>query len=191
MAAPHFLTEELVDWSVSPPSVRFQQVLVEWRIPPLNGDAAGSSGQRASRVGASAPDEIRGWEEALVASSSKPAPLDEDAANSSGERAGGAGASVTIDLMSWDEVQAELLDLGLDASGWGEGLWCFNPGCTNLEGPSELLLKTYACGGGCGVRYCSRECQAQGWRDGHREACGRLAARRAQVDAESAAYRGV
>ena len=54
---------------------------------------------------------------------------------------------------------------------WGRPLWCCNPGCTNLSGPSELQLKTYACGGGCGVRYCSRECQVQGWRLGHRHSC--------------------
>ena len=29
-------------------------------------------------------------------------------------------------------------------------------------------------GGGCGVRYFSPVCQAQGWRDGHRLSCGRL-----------------
>ena len=61
---------------------------------------------------------------------------------------------------------------------WGEALWCFNPGCTNLEGPSELALKTLPCGRGCGVRYCSPECQAQGWRDGHRLSCGRLRERK-------------
>ena len=57
---------------------------------------------------------------------------------------------------------------------WGEALWCFNPACINLEGPGELALRTFACGGGCGVRYCSPECQAQGWRDGHKLSCGRL-----------------
>ena len=58
---------------------------------------------------------------------------------------------------------------------WGRPLWCCNPGCTNLSGPSELQLKTYACGGGCGVRYCSRECQVQGWRLGHRHSCTEIA----------------
>ena len=57
---------------------------------------------------------------------------------------------------------------------WGRPLWCCNPGCTNLSGPSELQLKTYACGGGCGVRYCSRECQVQGWRLGHRHSCAEI-----------------
>ena len=61
------------------------------------------------------------------------------------------------------------------ASCW---LWCFSPACTNLSGPSELALQTSACGGGCGVRYCSPECQAQGWRDGHRLSCARLRTRR-------------
>ena len=92
----------------------------------------------------------------------------------------------------WEVLQSELLELpspsqaeGLPAASssvpctWGEALWCFNPTCTNMEGPSELALKTFACGGGCGVRYCSPECQAQGWRDGHRLSCGRLRDRRA------------
>ena len=61
---------------------------------------------------------------------------------------------------------------------WGEGLWCFNHACTNLSGPSELAMQTSACSGGCGVRYCSPECQAQGWRDGHRLSCARLRARK-------------
>ena len=86
----------------------------------------------------------------------------------------------------WEVFQAELLSATSDdrspaaSSGccWGEGLWCFNPGCANLEGPSELALKTHACGGGCGLRYCSLECQAQGWRGGHRLSCGRLRDRR-------------
>ena len=91
----------------------------------------------------------------------------------------------------WEVLQSELLELpspsqseGLPAASssgcsWGEALWCFNPACTNMEGPSELALKTFACSGGCGVRYCSPECQAQGWRDGHRLSCGRLRDRRA------------
>ena len=90
----------------------------------------------------------------------------------------------------WEVLQSELLELpspsqseGLPAAlssgcSWGEALWCFNPACTNLEGASELALETLACGGSCGVRYCSPECQAQGWRDGHRLSCGRLRDRR-------------
>ena len=50
---------------------------------------------------------------------------------------------------------------------------------------AELLsassARTHACGGGCGVRYCSLECQAQGWRDGHRLSCGQLRDRRASA----------
>ena len=95
----------------------------------------------------------------------------------------------------WEMLQAELLSsappskllsspsfgLAPDPAtcSWGEALWCFNPACTNLSGPSELALKTQACGRGCGVRYCSPECQAQGWRDGHRLSCGQLRDRRA------------
>ena len=92
----------------------------------------------------------------------------------------------------WEVLQSELLELpsqssseGLPAASssgcsWGEALWCFNPTCTNLEGPSELAMQTFACGGGCGVRYCSLGCQTQGWRDGHRLSCGRLRERRAE-----------
>ena len=114
-------------------------------------------------------------------------------------------AAVTIDEVKsgisrssyaeWEVFQAELLSSSSDdrspaaSSGccWGEGLWCFNPTCTNLEGPSELALKTHACGGGCGVRYCSPECQAQGWRDGHRLSCGRLRDRRAAHEGQRVA----
>ena len=101
---------------------------------------------------------------------------------------GGSSGSDRASYAEWELFQAELLsassapDRSPAASGccWGEGLWCFNPACANLEGPSELALKTQACGGGCGVRYCSRECQAQGWRDGHRLSCGRLRDRRVE-----------
>ena len=62
------------------------------------------------------------------------------------------------------------------ASKWAvEVLWCCNPRCTNLSGPSELQLKTFACGGGCGFRYCSVQCQEQGWRAGHKDSCARCA----------------
>lgn len=89
----------------------------------------------------------------------------------------------------WEVLQVELLE-GVSESGWGEGLWCFNPGCRNLTGPCELQLKTFACGGGCGVRYCSAKCQVQGWRLGHSTACklvrdkqGELAERRGNLGA--------
>ena len=78
----------------------------------------------------------------------------------------------------WEVLQAALLR-GLppeQREDWGRPLGCCNPGCTNLSGPSELQLKTYACGGGCGVRYCSRECQVQGWRLGHRHSCAEIMA---------------
>ena len=95
----------------------------------------------------------------------------------------GKGESSRSSYADWEVFQAELLSASsapdrspAASSGccWGEGLWCFNPACTNLEGPSELALNTRACGGDCGVRYCSPECQAQGWRDGHGLSCGRL-----------------
>ena len=84
-------------------------------------------------------------------------------------------AAAKDDGLDWESVQSELLLAGMQGgSDWGEALRCFNPTCANLEGPSELALKTYACGGGCGVRYCSRECQEEGWRRSHSRSCVRL-----------------
>ena len=96
-------------------------------------------------------------------------------AEAAGMVGGGHSCSV-VAYADWEVLQAELLESAPGAlpALCGEGLWCFNPACTNLEGPSELALKTHVCGGGCGVRYCSPECQARGWRDGHRLSCERL-----------------
>ena len=89
-------------------------------------------------------------------------------------------------LSTWEMIQADMLE-GLptqrDAASSGNAsgcwLWCGNPGCTNMSGPSELQLKTLACGGGFGVRYCGRECQEEAWRAGHRCSCARLRDNRA------------
>ena len=89
---------------------------------------------------------------------------------------------LSYDRNKWADLTVELLDRGLEASGWGAGLWCFNTSCRNLSGPSELQLKTFACGGGCGVRCCSRECQVQGWRDGHKLICGRLSGHKREMN---------
>ena len=77
-----------------------------------------------------------------------------------------------------DILSLSQLDL-LSSSSWGEGLWCCNEACDNLSGPSELKLKTFACGGKCGMRYCSRACQEASWRAGHNKGCSMLASRRA------------
>ena len=90
-------------------------------------------------------------------------------------------AAANDDGLDWESVQSELLLAGLQGgSDWGEALWCFNPACANLEGPSELALKTYACGGGCGVRYCSRGCQEEDWRRSHCKSCVLLGKREAE-----------
>lgn len=48
---------------------------------------------------------------------------------------------------------------------------CSNPLCRSLEGPSEAGLKLSRCSR-CGEAwYCCRECQAEHWRAGHKEAC--------------------
>ena len=84
--------------------------------------------------------------------------------------AASSGLQNPTSYADWEVLQAELLTssppleaeaapTSASAVSWGEALWCFNPACTNLEGPSELALKTFPCGGGCGVRYCSPACQ--------------------------------
>ena len=94
--------------------------------------------------------------------------------------------SVGTSWSQWEVLQAALLRSlpSEQREDWGKPLVCCNPGCTNLSGPSELQLKTHACGSGCGVRYCSRECQVQGWRLGHRHSCGEIAAGRTLRNSE-------
>ncbi len=74
----------------------------------------------------------------------------------------------------FEVLQAEMLSGSLPASGWGEGLWCFNPHCDSLSGPGELQLRTFACAGGCGTRYCSARCQEAAWRLGHKLSCKKI-----------------
>mmetsp|Transcript_13628 Transcript_13628/g.29210 ORF Transcript_13628/g.29210 Transcript_13628/m.29210 type:complete len:1109 (+) Transcript_13628:206-3532(+) len=70
-------------------------------------------------------------------------------------------------------LQAELLcGVPMQLKRWG----CDNPWCTNLQGPSELQLKTSACAARCGARYCSKECQRKAWKEGHKHSCARMAA---------------
>ena len=84
----------------------------------------------------------------------------------------------------WELLQAELLST-VDLHSMGmEGLWCFNPHCSNLSAPSDLQMETKACQGGCGVLYCSQGCQEQSWRMGHRESCGAMASAKAFVSIE-------
>ncbi|KXZ49063.1 hypothetical protein GPECTOR_23g148 [Gonium pectorale] len=51
---------------------------------------------------------------------------------------------------------------------------CANPACANLEGDSEADLTLKACAGCGAVGYCCRPCQLEHWREGHKEACGRM-----------------
>ena len=69
----------------------------------------------------------------------------------------------------WELLLSELM-LDLPEDMWGVRTCC-NPSCTRLEGPCEVEVKTLACGGGCGARYCCRACQEEAWRDGHRKNC--------------------
>ena len=72
----------------------------------------------------------------------------------------------------WELIQSELmLDLLEDV--WGVRACC-NPSCTRLEGPCEIEVKTMACRGGCGARYCCKVCQEQAWRAGHRRNCKQM-----------------
>jgi hypothetical protein len=51
---------------------------------------------------------------------------------------------------------------------------CSNPRCLNAAGSSEASLTTMKCGA-CGLRYCSRECQAAAYKV-HKHVCGGNAA---------------
>ncbi len=50
-------------------------------------------------------------------------------------------------------------------------LCCSNAACTDVSGPSDPGTPTRACGCGCGARFCSRRCQVEDWRRGHRAEC--------------------
>ena len=145
--------------------------------------------------------------DASVSSSSNPACSVSDSVPLVGAAGGPPTTSASSSYAEWEVLQDQLLATasttevpsdtvaeGSQAASsfgcWDEALWCFNPACTNLSGPSELALKTLVCGGGCGVRYCSPECQAQGWRDGHRLSCGRLRDRRAARTMEVSGWVG-
>jgi hypothetical protein len=55
---------------------------------------------------------------------------------------------------------------------------CNNPCCSNVSGPSEMLLvsgRSALCGGCRVAHYCSRDCQRQHWKQ-HKPVCQRLAA---------------
>ena len=72
----------------------------------------------------------------------------------------------------WELIKAELL-LGEEEDVWGVSSCC-NLACARLEGPCELEAKTLSCGGSCGARYCSRDCQVQAWRAGHTSICASM-----------------
>ena len=77
-----------------------------------------------------------------------------------------------LGMRDWECVQCELL-LGLPEELWGVHPCC-NTACVRLEGPCEMEVKTRACGGGCGARYCCAACQEQAWRGGHRHNCAAM-----------------
>ncbi len=53
---------------------------------------------------------------------------------------------------------------------------CANPACGNVDGGSEAGLPLKACARCGAVAYCSRECQLQAWRSGHKDACAQMKA---------------
>ena len=83
-----------------------------------------------------------------------------------------AGHNCSLGMRDWECVQCELL-LGLPEELWGVRPCC-NTACVRLEGPCEMEVKTRACGGGCGARYCCAACQEQAWRGGHRRNCAAM-----------------
>ena len=83
-------------------------------------------------------------------------------------RSGGGG----LGMRDRECVQLELL-LGLPEELWGVHPCC-NTACVRLKGSCEMEIKTRACGGGCGARYCCTACQEQAWRGGHRRNCAAM-----------------
>ena len=72
----------------------------------------------------------------------------------------------------WELVLLELM-MDVNDEVWGVRPCC-NPSCNRLEGPCELTVKTFACGGECGMRYCCQSCQEEAWRAGHRCNCTKM-----------------
>ena len=97
------------------------------------------------------------------------------------------GLSLGLGSRDWECVQCELL-LGLPEELWGVRPCC-NTACVRLEGPCEMEVKTRACGGGCGARYCCVACQEQAWRGGHRRNCAAMREMREQWERDRAAMR--
>ena len=152
-----------------------QLVALVWPTDHPASVAAAGSGSREGRAAAYADWEV------LQAEVLMPLPPPSERAwqsSASSSAAASAAPSDEVGATSSEGVQRPAASFSSSTCCWGEGLWCFNHACANLSGPSELAMQTSACGGGCGVRYCSTECQAQGWRDGHRLSCARLKARR-------------
>jgi hypothetical protein len=56
---------------------------------------------------------------------------------------------------------------------WQVPLLCCNSACINMDGKHEFGLRTMVCTGGCGMRYCSRACQVEAWRAGHKHECAK------------------
>ena len=57
-------------------------------------------------------------------------------------------------------------------------VFCNNPACSNVSGPTELQLvsgRSCLCAGCLTARYCSRACQKQHWKQ-HKPVCRALAA---------------
>ena len=82
------------------------------------------------------------------------------------------GGSSPFVPRDWELVLLELM-MDVNDEVWGVRP-CGNLSCTRLEGSCELTVKTFACGGECGMRYCCRSCQEEAWRAGHGRNCKRM-----------------
>jgi len=116
------------------------------------------------------------WGQLLPSVLSKSGPADGSEA-SQAARASAAADPVTLRWRCGLLVESVLGAAGYLRSfafGWG----CNDRQCSNLSGPSELLLvkgKAHLCSGCRTARYCSRECQTRHWPE-HKPVCKALKA---------------
>jgi hypothetical protein len=105
------------------------------------------------------------------------------------ERKGKEAAKGKAAETAFDGLRQQLQATGVAFSSLPVPVACNNPSCTNMTGPSELLLVS-GCSCVCGsckvAHYCCRDCQRQHWKQ-HKPLCAALTAAAAAAAASSTA----